>query len=233
MTRVVLASASPSRHRLLRMVGIEPIVMVSGVDEESDEYQNLSPSELVVALAIVKAHTVAKEILAGKGPTDSNLIVIGSDSTFEFDGKSLGKPGTRENAIERCRLVQGKSGVLHTGHCIIDLRRHLDERSSQNQRDDDETGATKEYSDIASTRVHFASMTEAEIEAYVASGEPLHVAGGFTLDGLSAPFIRAIEGDWSNVIGLSLPVVKNAITSFGYQWFDIATAGTFHEMGSK
>ena len=226
--RIVLASASPSRHRLLRMVGIEPIVMVSGVDEESEEYQNLSPSELVIALAIVKAHTVAREILAGKGPDDPNLIIIGSDSTFEFEGRSLGKPGTRENAIERCNLVQGKSGVLHSGHCIINLRRdhtHSNPLSIESE--------TSEYSDIASTRVHFAPMSESEIDSYVDSGEPLHVAGGFTLDGLSAPFIRRIEGDWSNVIGLSLPVVKAAITSFGYNWFDVATAGNLHEMGSK
>jgi septum formation protein len=211
------------------MVGIEPIVMVSGVDEEGEEYQKLSPSELVVALAIVKAHTVAQEILnsrnsdAAGDEKNSDLIIIGSDSTFEFEGISLGKPGTRENAIERCRLVAGESGILHTGHCIIALR---GDSSSSN-------ASFREYSDIASTRVHFASMSDDEISAYVDSGEPLHVAGGFTLDGLSAPFIRAIEGDWSNVIGLSLPLIKEAISSFGYQWFEIATAGNLHEMGSK
>ena len=211
------------------MVGIEPIVMVSGVDEEGEEYQKLSPSELVVALAIVKAHTVAQEILnsrnsdAAGDEKNPDLIIIGSDSTFEFEGKSLGKPGTRENAIERCRLVAGESGILHTGHCIIALR---GDSSSSN-------ASFREYSDIASTRVHFASMSDDEISAYVDSGEPLHVAGGFTLDGLSAPFIRAIEGDWSNVIGLSLPLIKEAISSFGYQWFEIATAGNLHEMGSK
>ena len=211
------------------MVGIEPIVMVSGVDEEREEYQKLSPSELVVALAIVKAHTVAQEILnsrnsdAAGDEKNPDLIIIGSDSTFEFEGKSLGKPGTRENAIERCRLVAGESGILHTGHCIIALR---GDSSSSN-------ASFREYSDIASTRVHFASMSDDEISAYVDSGEPLHVAGGFTLDGLSAPFIRAIEGDWSNVIGLSLPLIKEAISSFGYQWFEIATAGNLHEMGSR
>jgi septum formation protein len=90
----------------------------------------------------------------------------------------------------------------------------------------------REYSDIASTRVHFATMNEDEIAAYAATGEPLNVAGGFTLDGLSAPFIRAIEGDWSNVIGLSLPLIKSAIDSFGYRWFEIATNANPHEMGS-
>lgn len=219
MSGIVLASASPSRLRLLRMVGIEPTVLVSGVDEESKEYELLSPKELVIALAIVKAHTVAT--MARSNPSKSfdlgattPKIVIGCDSTFEFEGVSLGKPGTRERAIERCKAIQGKSGVLHTGHCIIDLN------------------SMKEYSDIASTRVHFETMSDSEIEAYVDSGEPLNVAGGFTLDGLSAPFIRAIEGDWSNVIGLSLPLVRRAITSFGYEWFDLATEGNPNEVGS-
>jgi len=223
MPRVILASASPSRLRLLRMVGIEPEILVSGVDEESEEYQALSPSELVVALAIVKAHTVANSLLAqgAQGKVDDDLIVIGCDSTFEFEGRSLGKPGTVERSIERSRLVQGKSGILHTGHCLIDLRR---EKSSEDPM--------REYSDIASTRVHFAPMSESEIASYAATGEPLNVAGGFTLDGLSAPFIRAIEGDWSNVIGLSLPLIKAAIDSFGYSWFEIATNSTPHEMGS-
>lgn len=203
------------------MVGIEPEIMVSGIDEEAEEYSALSPSELVVALAIVKAHTVANSLLA-QGRVDDDLIVIGCDSTFEFEGRSLGKPGTIERSIERSRLVQGKSGVLHTGHCLIDLRR--DPNSSG--------GAMREYSDMASTRVHFAPMSESEIASYAATGEPLNVAGGFTLDGLSAPFIRAIEGDWSNVIGLSLPLIKTAIDSFGYQWFEIATNSNPLEMGS-
>ena len=217
------------------MVGIEPTIMVSGVDEESDEYHGLSPSELVIALAIVKAHTVAKEILASQAFADRDLIVIGCDSTFEFEGRSLGKPGTRENAIERCRLVAGKSGLLHTGHCIIEIRSDSDsDADSASASASSKTGDTfNEYSDIATTRVHFTSRSDEEIESYVDSGEPLHVAGGFTLDGLSAPFIRSIEGDWSNVIGLSLPLVRSAVTSFGHPWFDIATAGTLHEMGSK
>lgn len=226
MPKVILASASPSRRRLLGMVGITPEVIVSGVDEESEDYQKLSPSELVIALAIVKAHTVVNSLKATIDPKKlaelqrEGAVVIGCDSTFEFEGQSLGKPGTRENAIERCRLIQGKSGVLHTGHCIIDLTSLA-------------SGSIKEYSDIASTRVNFAKMNDDEIEAYVDSKEPLHVAGGFTLDGLSAPFVRSIEGDWSNVIGLSLPLVRSAITSFGYRWFDFATDENPHEMGSK
>lgn len=193
---IVLASASPSRQRLLKSVGISPMVVVSGVDEEDSAYSQLSPRELVIALAIVKAHTVKEKI-------NYPAIIIGCDSTFEFEGKSLGKPGTPENAIARARSLSGKSGVLHTGHCFIDTDKGI------------------EISDVVSTRVHFAQMTDHEIAGYVATGEPLNVAGGFTLDGLSAPFIAGIEGETSNVIGLSLPLLRNAINSLGYEWFEL------------
>ena len=193
--KIVLASASPSRRRLLTSCGITPEVVVSGVDEEDPTYESLSPREMVVALAIVKAHTVRKLI-------DFPALVVGCDSTFEFEGKSLGKPLTPERAIERAKALRGKSGILYTGHCIIDTQKEI------------------EISDVASTRVHFANMSDAEIESYVATGEPLNVAGGFTLDGISAPFISRIEGETSNVIGLSLPLLKKAINSLGYEWFD-------------
>ena len=193
---IVLASASPSRQRLLKNVGISPTVVVSGVDEEDSAYSQLSPRELVIALAIVKAHTVKEKI-------NYPAIIIGCDSTFEFEGKSLGKPGTPENAIARARSLSGKSGVLHTGHCFIDTDKGI------------------EISDVVSTRVHFAQMTDHEIAGYVATGEPLNVAGGFTLDGLSAPFIAGVEGETSNVIGLSLPLLRNAINSLGYEWFEL------------
>jgi septum formation protein len=193
---IILASASPSRQRLLKSVGISPTVVVSGVDEEDSSYSHLSPRELVIALAIVKAHTVKEKI-------NYPAIIIGCDSTFEFEGKSLGKPGTPENAIARARSLSGKSGVLHTGHCFIDTDKGI------------------EISDVVSTRVHFAQMTDHEIAGYVATGEPLNVAGGFTLDGLSAPFIAGVEGETSNVIGLSLPLLRNAINSLGYEWFEL------------
>ena len=198
LPRIVLASASPSRRRLLESSGITPEVLISGVDEEDSAYQSLSPSELVLALAIVKAHTVKNLV---KYPA----LVIGCDSTFEFEGESLGKPLTRERAIQRAKLLRGNSGVLYTGHCIIDTTREV------------------EISDIAATRVHFADMSDAEIESYVDTGEPLNVAGGFTLDGKSAPVIARVEGETSNVIGLSLPLLKRAITSLGYNWFDFVT----------
>jgi len=198
LPRIVLASASPSRRRLLESSGITPEVLISGVDEEDSAYEPLSPSELVLALAIVKAHTVKNLV---KYPA----LVIGCDSTFEFEGESFGKPLTRERAIQRAKLLRGNSGVLYTGHCIIDTEKEV------------------EISDIAATRVHFADMSDAEIEAYVDTGEPLNVAGGFTLDGKSAPFIARVEGETSNVIGLSLPLLKRAVTSLGYNWFDFVT----------
>ena len=196
MLEIILASASPSRQRLLTSVGISPTIIVSGVDEEDSAYAQLSPRELVVALAIVKAHTVKEKV-------NYPALIIGCDSTFEFEGESLGKPGTVENAIARAKKLSGKSGVLHTGHCFIDTDKGI------------------EISDGVSTRVHFATMSDEEIEGYVATGEPLNVAGGFTLDGLSAPFIAGIEGDPSNVIGLSLPLLRNVINSLGYSWFEL------------
>lgn len=197
MPTIILASGSPSRKRLLESVGIKPEIIVSGVYEELAEYQSLSPAELVTALAILKAHTVAKNI------DRKNGIVIGCDSTFEFEGRSLGKPENEENAFKRSQEIRGKSGLLHTGHCFIDLAQEI------------------EISNIVSTRVHFTDMSDEEISAYVATGEPLKVAGGFTLDGMSAPFIRAIEGEPSNVIGLSLPLLREVTTSLGYSWFDL------------
>ena len=196
---IILASASPSRQRLLKSVGISPTVVVSGVDEEDSSYSQLSPRELVIALAIVKAHTVRKLI-------DYPALIIACDSTFEFNGDSLGKPLTRENAISRAKELSGNSGVLYTGHCLIDTEKEM------------------EISDVVATKVHFAKLTPAEIEAYVDTGEPLNVAGGFTLDGISAPFINRIEGETSNVIGLSLPWLLSAISSLGYNWFDFVTA---------
>ena len=193
MVQVILASSSSSRLRLLESAGITPKVLVSGVDEEASEFDLLTPAELVIALAILKAHTVKE-----KAP--ENSLIIGCDSTFEFNGKSLGKPGSRENAIARCKELSGKSGYLHTGHCLIDLKQGI------------------ELSERSTAKVQFAQMTEAEIIDYVDSGEPLNVAGGFTLDGLSAPFITNIEGDPSGIIGLSLPLLRKMIISLGYSW---------------
>ncbi len=193
MVHIILASASPSRLRLLESVGITPSILVSGVDEDASEFESLSPAELVIALAILKAHTV-------KDKAPINSLIIGCDSTFEFEGKSLGKPVTKTKAIERCKQLSGKTGYLHTGHCLIDLRQGI------------------ELSERSTAKVQFAQMTDAEIIDYVDSNEPLNVAGGFTLDGLSAPFITKIEGDPSGIIGLSLPLLRKMIISLGYSW---------------
>lgn len=194
--RIVLASASTSRLRLLSSAGISPTVIVSGVDEEDSSYSKLAPRELVIALSIVKAHTVKEKV-------DFPALVIGCDSTFEFDGESLGKPLSIETAINRARRLRGKSGLLHTGHCIIDNEKGI------------------EICDVVTTRVHFADLSDSEIERYVATGEPLYVAGGFTLDGISSPFVTHIEGDYSNVIGLSLPLLRKVVMQLGYEWFDL------------
>ena len=193
MVHIILASATSSRLRLLESVGITPSILVSGVDEDASEFESLSPAELVIALAILKAHTV-------KDKAPINSLIIGCDSTFEFEGKSLGKPVTKTKAIERCKQLSGKTGYLHTGHCLIDLRQGI------------------ELSERSTAKVQFAQMTDAEIIDYVDSNEPLNVAGGFTLDGLSAPFITKIEGDPSGIIGLSLPLLRKMIISLGYSW---------------
>lgn len=198
--RIILASQSPSRKRLLESAGIKFDVMVSGVDEDNPEITSLKPAEMVIALSILKAHTVKNTFDVG-----NNSLIIGCDSTFEFEGESLGKPLTHANAVERAKKMRGKSGLLHTGHCIID------------------TAAGIEVSDISTARVFMADISDDEIESYVATGEPLEVAGGFTLDGLSAPFISRIEGDPSGIIGLSLPTLRTMIRSIGLNWFDLVS----------
>ena len=197
--RIILASASPSRKRLLESVGITPEIIVSGVDEETPELLTLPPAELVIALAILKAHTVHQK---NNGLT--NALIVGCDSTFEFNGQSLGKPGSTENAIERCQILSGKSGYLHTGHSVIDTDQGI------------------EVSDISTSKVTFAKMSDEEIHDYVESKEPLEVAGGFTLDGLSAPFITHIEGEPSGIIGLSLPTLRKITLNLGLKWSDIS-----------
>ncbi len=196
--QIVLASASPSRKRILESVGIQPQIKVSGVDEESSELLALAPADLVLALAILKAHTVFNS-----APGITNALIIGCDSTFEFEGKSLGKPGNRASAIERCQMLSGKSGYLHTGHCVIDTDQGI------------------EVSDISTSKVTFAKMTDEEIINYVDTGEPLEVAGGFTLDGHSAPFITHIDGDPGGIIGLSLPTLRKISINLGLKWSDV------------
>jgi septum formation protein len=193
MPRIVLASQSTSRRRLLEDAGLKPTIIVSHVDEETEFFNALTPEDMVVALAISKAHTVREMI-------DYPAIVIGCDSTFDVDGVSFGKPGTPEIAIARARRMSGRSGLLHTGHCIIDTEKGI------------------EIVDRVTTKVTFSHMTDVEIADYVASGEPLHVAGGFTLDGFGSAFIPLIEGDYTNVVGISMPFLRLAMNQLGYSW---------------
>ena len=193
MPKVVLASQSTSRRRLLEGAGITPIVMVSHVDEETEFFNAMTPADMVIALAVTKAHTVREQI-------DFPAIVIGCDSTFDVDGISFGKPGTAEIAKERAQAISGRSGLLHTGHCIID------------------TVQGREIADRVTTKVTFSEMSDLEIDDYIASGEPLQVAGGFTLDGFGSPFIPVIEGDYTNVVGLSMPFLRSAMSQLGYSW---------------
>ncbi len=193
MPKVVLASQSTSRRRLLEGAGITPIVMVSHVDEETEFFNAMTPGDMVIALAVTKAHTVREQI-------DFPAIIIGCDSTFDVDGISFGKPGTPEIAKERALAISGRSGLLHTGHCIID------------------TVQGREIADRVTTKVTFSEMSNLEIDDYIASGEPLQVAGGFTLDGFGSPFIPVIEGDYTNVVGLSMPFLRSAMSQLGYSW---------------
>ncbi len=196
MPRIVLASQSASRRRLLESAGLSPTIMVSNVDEETEFFNAMSPEDMVIALAITKAHTILEQI-------DFPAIIIGCDSTFEFEGESLGKPELAHVAKERAQRVRGKSGFLHTGHCVID------------------TSQGREISDRITTKVTFADMSDTEIDDYINSGEPLHVAGGFTLDGFSSPFIPYIEGDYTNVVGISMPFLRSAMNQLGYSWPEV------------
>ena len=193
MPRIVLASQSTSRKRLLVDAGLSPEIIVSNVDEETEFFNSMSPEDMVIALAISKAHTVRELI-------DFPAIIIGCDSTFDVDGVSFGKPGSPEVARQRARAMSGRSGLLHTGHCIIDTVKGV------------------EIADRVTTKVTFSELSDEEIEDYIASGEPLHVAGGFTLDGHGSPFIPVIEGDYTNVVGISMPFLRSAIKQLGYSW---------------
>ncbi|NUV66575.1 septum formation inhibitor Maf [Streptomyces sp. CAI-121] len=183
--RLVLASASPARLGLLRQAGFAPEVIVSGVDE--DALSAPTPAELALVLARAKAAAVAER------PEAAGALVIGCDSVLELDGEALGKPADAEEATARWKAMRGRAGVLQTGHSVID------------------TALGRTASATASTVVRFGEPSDAEVAAYVASGEPLHVAGAFTLDGRSAPFVDAIEGDHGNVIGLSLPLLRRLL----------------------
>jgi septum formation protein len=190
---VVLASGSPARLRLLRDAGLDPEVVVSGVDET--EIDRSDPWDLVTSLAIAKANVVAART--------NDALVIGCDSMLVFGGETLGKPADAAEAAERWHTMRGGTGSLLTGHCVIDSANGRSEHA------------------VADAVVQFADVTDAEIEAYVGSGEPLGVAGAFTLDGRSAPFIERIDGHPSTVIGLSLPLLRELLARLGVSLVDL------------
>jgi septum formation protein len=194
--RLVLASASPARRTTLRAAGLDPIVIVSGVDES--QLVDLPPAELALQLAELKCAAVA-----GRDEVPADALVLGCDSVLELDGEALGKPLDEEDARARWRAMRGRSGVLHSGHCL------RDEASGR------VAAAT------GSTTVHFADVSDAEIDAYVATGEPLHVAGAFTIDGIGGAFVTRLEGDHHNVVGLSLPLLRELVLELGHAWPDL------------
>jgi septum formation protein len=204
---LILASASPARLALLTQAGVRPTVFVSSVDEEAvlaqarQTYAALAPADVGLLLARAKAEDVAAQC--------QGALVLGCDSILELDGEIHGKPADEAQAVARWERMSGRSGTLHTGHWLID------------RRDPHAGGTAGIVGATASTEVHFGAVTPADIAAYVATGEPLRVAGAFTLDGLGAPYIDGVTGDPSNVVGLSLPLLRALLGNFGIRWADL------------
>ncbi|HEV7655795.1 MAG TPA: nucleoside triphosphate pyrophosphatase [Mycobacteriales bacterium] len=197
MTRLVLASQSPARLSVLRAAGVEPEVRVSGVDE--DGISAPDPAALVLALARAKAAAVVR-------PEDDDLLVIGCDSLLDLDGTAYGKPGTADEATERWELMAGRSGVLRTGHALLSVR----------------AGEVVACADgVASTEVRFGRPDPEELAAYLATGEPLQVAGAFTIDGRGGWFVDGVNGDPGTVIGLSLPMMRMLLSKVGVAVTDL------------
>ena len=203
MTRLVLASSSPARLALLGAAGIVPEVVVPAVDEEALTFSlkstnpNVSTEQLVEYLAKAKAESVVSD------PRTFGALILGGDSALEFQGATLGKPHEPEVAIARWKQLRGNSGTLYSGHCLID---NTDPKNS------------KMVSKVSSTKVYFSDLSDAEISAYVATGEPLKVAGAFTIDGMGGAFLDRIEGDAHTVVGLSLRVLRDLTRQLGAEY---------------
>ena len=199
--RFILASASAARLATLRAAGVEPEVTVSSIDESA--YHARPVSAQVRCLAQAKAQDVAEGV-AG------DALVLGCDSLLEIDGVGYGKPLTAERAVARWRQVRGKVGELHTGHALVHVSAgHVVGRAT----------------DVGVTTVEFADLTDQEISNYVATGEPLNVAGGFTIDGRGGWYVRTVEGDYHNVVGLSLPLVRQLLAKLGFTVADLPQPG--------
>ena len=196
--RLVLASASPARRTTLLTAGLDPVVIVSGVDES--QLTDLPPAELALQLAELKCAAVAE-----RDDVPGDALVLGCDSVLELDGEALGKPTDAADARARWQAMRGRSGVLHSGHCLHDVA----------------TGRVAAAT--GSTTVHFAYLSDEEIDAYVATGEPLQVAGAFTIDGVGGAFVTRIEGDHHNVVGVSLPLLRELVIELGHGWPDLWT----------
>ncbi len=209
---LVLASASPARLSLLRGAGIEPLVRVSGVDEAAIEAAlaaegRTSPADVCVALAVAKGNAVLGDVRAEL----PDSVLVACDSVLDLDGVALGKPADRDEAVARWRAMRGRTGVLRTGHFVARLDR-IGERPAT---------SPSALSHVVSTTVRFADLDDATIEAYVGTGEPLRVAGAFTIDGLGGPFVEELEGDHTNVVGLSLPFLRGAVEQLDVRWTDL------------
>ena len=195
--RLILASQSPARLETLQRAGLRPEVQVSGVDES--QVSEARPADLALTLARLKAVAVAAD--------NPRSLVVGCDSVLEFEGQVLGKPSDEADATARWRAMRGRTGVLHTGHCVIDTHREV------------------WLARTAATQVRFAALSDEEIDAYVATGEPLEVAGAFTLDGRGGAFVSGITGDPHNVVGISLPLLRLMFEELGFRWTDFWVDG--------
>lgn len=225
--RLLLASASPARLTTLRAAGVEPEVLVSGVDEPAvlDAARAsgpLSPADAVLVLAQAKARDVVGRVRGAEPRTVD--VVLGCDSMLELDGEVLGKPASPDEARERWRAMRGRTGVLHTGHWLADLRDDGDRARDLAAPGPVPADRPHELGETSSTAVTFADVTDAEIDAYVATGEPLHVAGAFTIDGLGGAFVERVDGDHHGVVGLSLPTLRRLLRARDVAWTDLWSA---------
>lgn len=198
----MLASASPARRKSLQAAGIEPDVLVSDVDESTVDVA--SPEQHCLILARFKAQAVAGR-MRQEGTAAAGTLVLGCDSVLAFGGEILGKPVDAADATKRWLKMRGRSGVLHTGQCLIDV------------------AGGRQTEAVASTTVHFAAISDEEIADYVKTGEPLQVAGAFTIDGLGGPFVERVEGDPGTVVGLSLPLLRELLGELGVRITDLWT----------